>query len=89
MIQIKEDVFWDNLKPLAEQSEECQQLIAEITQQEPTSTTDEPAGVYPRILSETFVYGNISVVQRYEYVHEATHRQNGLIKEVQHYVEMS
>ena len=70
MIQLKEDIFWDNQKPLHEQQPEAQELFQNIIE-----TTDRYINrdEYGRPLTVVWENDEYIVTQTTTYKHEGTH----------------
>ena len=78
--------LWEQSKPLTEQTEEVQNIVAEIMMGEPDSISDEPAGIYPRITQKKWLIDGGELQENYSYLHPANHSQNGLINNIEYAV---
>jgi hypothetical protein len=80
-IEIKQDIFYDTEKPYTEQEADVQAAISELINKQPDQKTEEPAGHWPRPLSQKWDYTEFIIERKYTYQHAATHPDNGLCSE--------
>ena len=79
MIKLTDELFYDTELSFDEHIDEVKSFINNIINNtNPTSKTEEPAGVWPRPLKEVWeIVEGLKIAKIYNYVYPATHENNG------------
>ena len=84
MINLSENIIYDETKSFLEQDENVQEFIRNIINNQIfDGKTEEKAGKYPRPLSYIWVFDGYRIIKSFKYQYPANHSMNGLITSVE------